>query len=193
MLYIQLTQARSQVNAPVNSINNHCLKRRFLLFHTQEKNCKKKQKLKWKDAPLCSQGHPETHFASVLCSLMRFKAIVPFWITRVMIIAQIWIMWPWVDCRLHSRALTAPGKQDALHNFALLVLIVARYEACKFLLRKQMILPHLCLWQTKNNFAMWGHGSVPVSSPCISRIRKEYNLRLPWIVNDKNVSNFQTV
>lgn len=51
MLYIQLTQAQSQVKAPVNSINNHCLKRRFLLFHTQEKNCKKKteekkQKLK---------------------------------------------------------------------------------------------------------------------------------------------------
>lgn len=45
MLYIQLTQAQSQVKAPVNSINNHCLKRRFLLFHTQEKNCKKNRSL----------------------------------------------------------------------------------------------------------------------------------------------------
>lgn len=121
------------------------------------------------EAPLCAQDHPGNHFASVLYSLMRFEAIMPFQITRVMIISHS----EWYDLDLTPVSVCPRNWIYFKGTFVLLALIEARYKPCQFLLHKWSgQLPHLCLWQTKNNFAVWGYGFVPVSSQYISLIQK---------------------
>lgn len=86
-----LIETWSQLKASINNITVITVdwKRAFCFFMLRIMP-------KIEDAPLCAQGHPENHSASILCSLMRFKAIMPLRITRVMIIAH----FEWCDLEL---------------------------------------------------------------------------------------------
>lgn len=164
-----LIESWSRLKASIINTNNGWLERGFPCFHAQNRV------LNRRCAIMCTRS-PREHFSSILCSLMRFKAIMPLRITRVMITAHP----EWCDLDLTPAHPPSPPNAHLRRRSHLKCtlhfarLILARYNHANVSLTNRWSgqLPHLFLWQPKNNIAVWGRGCAPVSSLCISSVPK---------------------